>query len=158
MAADRQETMTIGDTLRADIKDLRIELRGEFKEVASAVNEISSRLTRLESAQDRLVSLDRELKDHVEIMTPIRDDVIAARKISGYAMSLAAGLPAVISGVLLLWHPWDKAIQDAMITRDAQLTEFKEVVTRQSYDIKATLRELEYKLGFRQPNSGGAPR
>jgi hypothetical protein len=134
------------DGLRQDIKELAVEMRTGFGKVHEALFEMSNRLTKLETQQQRVEKLDQEFKEHVTLMSPIRDEVIGIRKLGKVALTTAGFLPFILTALVAIWHPWQDDTRTQLAPISRQLQDLADKERSDTSDINSKITDQTYKI------------
>jgi len=144
---NQNQLVVLSNDLRGDIQALGKEQREAFGELLNKMVDIGTRLAVLETKHQQVERLDAEFKKHVELMTPIRDDVIGIRRMSRTGLVLAGLLPPIAGAIFSIWHPWteDTRSQLEPVTKSIQDLKDRETVDYSSIRQQVLDQQLSIK-------------
>jgi type II secretory pathway component PulM len=108
------------------------------------------RMTRMEEQQKRLEVLDKEFKDHVSVMNPIRDEVIGIKKLGKLALVASGAIPVIISAFVSIWHPWSDDTRAQLAPVEKSLADIQDRERADVSSINNAIQDLNYKTATLQ--------
>ena len=143
---NNHQVVLLSDDVRRDIKELALEVRSGYKEVTNHLIALSDRMTRMEAQQQRVEILDKEFKEHVQVMNPIREDVVTTRRIGMIALTAAGAFPALLSAFFSMWHPWSDDTRAQLAPLVKQINEIQDRERSDMAAIQSSLQDQNYKI------------
>ena len=145
-SVNNNHQVVLMNDVRADIKELAAELRAGNKEISAHLSSMSERMTKLEVQQQRIEMLDKEFKEHVNVMNPIRDEVLGIKKLGRVAITASGCIPIAASVILGLWHPWADDTRTQLAPVIKSLTDLQDKQRSDMSEIQSALQDQNYKI------------